>query len=57
MMFFMSNKVPGKPGKAQTKKENYWSHLSLKTHVYQQPVLTLSGVKKVSLNPKLIQEL
>jgi hypothetical protein len=32
-----------------------WSHLSLKSNVYQQPVLILSGNRRVSLNPKIMK--
>jgi hypothetical protein len=36
-------------------KEMGWSHLSLKSSVYQQPVLILNGNKRVSLNPKIMK--
>ena len=36
--------------------EKDWSHLSLKSSVYQQPVFTLKDGRKVGLNPKLMKE-
>ena len=36
-------------------KEKDWSHLSLKSNVYQQPVFTLKDGRKVGLKPKLMK--
>jgi len=43
----------GTPG---IKMEMDWSRLSLKTHVYQEPVFILKDGRKVGLRPKLIRE-
>lgn len=37
-------------------KAKDWSHLSLKTNVYQQPVTFLKDGRKVSLNPKKLMK-
>ena len=42
----------GTPG---TKMEMDWSRLSLKSHVYQEPVFILKDGRKVGLNRKLIR--
>ena len=39
-------------GIQQILTETDWSRLSLKTNVYQLPVLSLKDGRKVSLNPK-----
>jgi hypothetical protein len=39
-------------GIPQTKKVKDLSHLSLKSNVYQRPVLIVNGFRRVSLNPK-----
>ena len=56
MKHFMFNSNDGEPGIRMTKTENHWSHLSLKSHVYQQPVFICKDGRKVSLNPKLMKE-
>jgi hypothetical protein len=49
----MFNKRNMDSGTQPILKEKDWSHLSLKTNVYQQPVFTLKDGRKVGLNPKL----
>ncbi len=52
MIAFTFNEKSMDSGTQPILKKMDWSRLSLKSNVYQRPVLCLSGGRKVSLNPK-----
>ena len=52
MIVFTLSKNDMDSGIRQILKEKDWSRLSLKSHVYQQPVFILKDGRKVGLRPK-----
>ncbi len=55
MMPSTLNKNDMDSGILPTKMVKDWSHLLLKTNVYQRPVLFLKDGRKVSLRPELMK--